>query len=122
MARLLVVDDDEADRVVLRTILERARHEVWVAKDGAEALSQFQGNQIEVVITDLQMANVHGLELITILRELTPRPGIIAISGTGESQLDMARMVGASHTLQKPIRPDLLLNAIDDLSRGAAEA
>jgi CheY-like chemotaxis protein len=122
MARLLVVDDDEADRIVLRTILERASHEVWVAKDGAEALSQFQGNRIEVVITDLQMSNVHGLELITILRELTPRPGIIAISGTGESQLDMARLMGASHTLQKPVRPDLLLNAVADLSRGSARA
>jgi CheY-like chemotaxis protein len=122
MARLLVVDDDEADRVVMRTILERASHEVWVAKDGAEALSHFQGNEIEVVITDLQMANVHGLELITILRELTPRPGIIAISGTGESQLDMARMLGASYTLQKPVRPDLLLSAVADLARRTADA
>ena len=122
MARLLVVDDDESDRIVLRTILERAKHEVWEAKDGAEALSQFQGNQIDVVITDLQMANVHGLELITILRELSPKPGIIAISATGEAQLDMARMVGASYTLQKPIRPDQLLNAVADLSRGTAEA
>jgi CheY-like chemotaxis protein len=122
MARLLVVDDDEADRIVLRTILERATHQVWVAQDGAEALSAFQGNRIEVVITDLQMSNVHGLELITILRELSPRPGIIAISGTGESQLDMARLLGASHTLQKPVRPDLLLSAVADLSRGAVEA
>src|SRR5688572_3507784 len=53
MARLLVVDDDEGDRAVLRAILEHAQHQVWLAKDGAEALSQFQGNGIEVVITDL---------------------------------------------------------------------
>jgi len=122
VARLLVVDDDEGDRVVLRTILERAMHQVWVATDGDEALTQFQGNQIDVVITDLQMANVHGLELITILRDLSPRPGIIAISATGEAQLDMARMMGASYTLQKPIRPDQLLNAVADLARGAAKA
>ena len=122
MARLLVVDDDEGDRVVLRTILERAMHQVWVATDGDEALTQFQGNKIDVVITDLQMANVHGLELITILRDLSPRPGIIAISATGEAQLDMARMMGASYTLQKPIRPDQLLNAVADLARGAAKA
>lgn len=112
MARLLVVDDDEGDRTVLRTILERANHEVWVAGDGDEALSQFQGKGIEVVITDLQMRNVHGLELITILRELEPRPSIIAVSGTGETQLDMARMLGASVTLTKPIRPQLLLDAV----------
>jgi CheY-like chemotaxis protein len=122
MARLLVVDDDEGDREVLKAILERAQHEVWLAKDGDEALSQFQGNDIEVVITDLQMDRVHGLELITILRDLRPRPGIIAISGTGESQLDMARMMGASHTLQKPVRPELLLNAVADLSRRSAKA
>ena len=116
MARVLVVDDEEGDRVVLRTILERANHQVWVAKDGAEALSQFQGNGIEVVVTDLQMNQVHGLELITILRDLRPRPEIIAISGTGESQLDMARMMGAARTLSKPVRPDVLLNMVTDLT------
>lgn len=116
MARLLVVDDDEGDRTVLRTILERAEHQVWVARDGDEALSQFQGKGIDVVVTDLQMTNVHGLELITILREFEPKPGIIAVSGTGETQLDMARMLGASVTLTKPIRPQLLLDAVAMLS------
>ena len=122
MARVLVVDDEEGDRVVLRTILERASHQVWVAKDGAEALSQFQGNEIDVVVTDLQMNQVHGLELITILRELRPRPEIIAISGTGESQLDMARMMGASRTLSKPVRPDVLLTMVADLTTPKANA
>ena len=116
MARVLVVDDEEADRVVLRTILERANHQVWVAGDGDQALSQFQGNGIEVVVTDLQMANVHGLELITILRDLSPRPGIIAISGTGEAQLEMARLVGAERTIQKPVRPEMLLAMVADLT------
>ncbi len=120
MARLLVVDDDEGDRTVLRTILERAEHQVWVAGDGDEALTQFQGKAIDVVITDLQMTNVHGLELITILRELEPRPGIIAVSGTGETQLDMARMLGASVTLTKPIRPQLLLDAVAMLAASKA--
>ena len=122
MARVLVVDDDEGDRVVLRTILERASHEVWVASDGDEALSQFQGKGIQVVITDLQMRNVHGLELITVLRELSPKPAIVAISGTGEAQLDMARLVGASRTLTKPVRPDLLLAAVADLTAPKASA
>jgi CheY-like chemotaxis protein len=118
----LVVDDDEGDRTVLRTILERAGHEVWVASDGDEALSQFQGKGIEVVVTDLQMSRVHGLELITVLRELSPKPAIVAISGTGEAQLDMARLVGASRTLTKPVRPDLLLAAVADLSAPRPDA
>ena len=115
MARLLVVDDEEADLVVLRTILERDHHEVLVARDGDEALALFEGKGIEVVITDLQMRNVHGLQLITILREMKPRPGIIAISGTGEFQLDMARALGARKALSKPVMPAVLLAAVAEV-------
>jgi len=113
VARVLIVDDEEADRVVLRTILERAGHVVFEAGDGDEALEGYGGKGIEVVITDLQMRNVHGLELITILREFAPRPGIIAISGTGEVQLDMAQMVGATKALTKPVSPEDVLSAVD---------
>lgn len=118
MARLLVVDDDEADRLVLKTILERADHEVFLAQDGREALSLYDGKGIEVVITDLQMDDVHGLELITIVRDFDPRPPIIAISGTGEVQLEMAQMLGAQRTLTKPVQPAQLLTAVRELLTG----
>jgi two-component system chemotaxis response regulator CheY len=118
VTRILVVDDEEADRFVLRTILERSGHEVLEASDGAEALEKLRGIGVEVVITDLQMRNVHGLELITVLRDLDPRPGIIAVSGTGEIQLDMADAVGADRTLTKPIMADQLLAALDSLVGG----
>jgi len=113
VARVLIVDDEEGDRVVLRTILERGAHDVLEAQDGDEALQLYGGKGIEVVVTDLQMRNVHGLELITILRDFDPRPGIIAISGTGEIQLDMAHLLGAAVTLTKPIAPDQLLSAVE---------
>jgi CheY-like chemotaxis protein len=115
LARLLVVDDEEADRVVLQTILERADHEVFVARDGREALEVYEGRNIEVLITDLQMSDVHGLELITIVREFNPRPPIIAISGTGEIQLEMAQALGAQRTLTKPVRPEDLLAAVREV-------
>ncbi len=112
MARVLIVDDDEPDRIVLRTILERADHEVFSAEDGKEAVREYRGKAIEVVITDLQMPKIHGLELITVLRDLHPRPAIIAISGTGLDQLDMAQAVGADVTLAKPVDPHELLGAV----------
>ncbi len=112
MAKILIVDDDEADRIVLGTILKRAGHETFFAKDGEEALREYGGHAIEVVLTDLQMPKVHGLELITVLRDLSPRPAIIAISGTGPDQLDMAQAVGADGTLTKPVDPAELLNAV----------
>ena len=112
MARILIVDDDEADRIVLSTILERAGHETFLAKDGREAVSMFGATEIDVIVTDLQMPEMHGLELISVLRAVSPRPAIIAISGTGRDQLDMAQTVGADETLMKPVRPDELLNAV----------
>ena len=120
MARILIVDDDESDRIVLSTILERAGHETFIAEDGEAALREYRGTGIEVVITDLQMPNVHGLELITLLRDFTPRPAIIAISGTGSDQLDMAQVVGAEATLSKPVTPTELLNAVTKAVAGEA--
>ncbi len=112
VARILIVDDDEADRIVLGTILERAGHETYFATDGEEALSEYGGHAIDIIVTDLQMPKVHGLELITVLRDLSPRPAIIAISGTGSDQLDMAQAVGADATLVKPVDRIELLSAV----------
>ena len=120
MARILVVDDDEADRIILSTILERAGHEVFLAEDGRVALSMFGATEIDVVVTDLQMPNVHGLELITVLRDVSPRPAIIALSGTGRDQLGMAQSVGADETLMKPVDPVQLLDAISRVVSGEA--
>ncbi len=120
MARILIVDDDAADRIVLGTILERAGHETFFAEDGEDALSEYGGHAIDIVVTDLQMPKVHGLELITVLRDLSPRPAIIAISGTGSDQLDMAQAVGADATLTKPVDPAELLNAVRRAITGEA--
>jgi len=102
----------------MKTILERAGHEVFLAKDGREALDLYEGKDIQIVITDLQMDDVHGLELITIIRDFQPRPRIVAISGTGEVQLEMAGALGAQKTLTKPVRPDQLLTAVREVLAG----
>ena len=112
VARILIVDDDAADRIVLSTILERAGHETFIAEDGEAALREYRGKAIEVVITEPQMPKVRYLELITLLRRFTPRPAIIAISGTGSDQLDIAHAVGAEATLTKPVTPAELLSAV----------
>jgi len=120
VAHILIVDDNESDRTILSAILKRAGHETFVAEDGDEAVSLCLGKTFEVVITDLQMHEVHGLELITVLRELSPRPTIIAISGTGSVQLDMAEALGATVTLLKPVDPEELLSIVTDAVDGQA--
>ena len=118
MARVLIVDDNESDRTILSAFLERAGHETFVAEDGEAAVSLCLGETFEVVITDLQMHEVHGLELITLLRDLSPRPTIIAISGTGSVQLHMAEALGAAVTLRKPVDPEELLSVITEAVDG----
>lgn len=122
MARVLVVEDDEGDRVLMRTILENAGHEPFFATDGEKGYKRFLHQQdIEVVVTDLEMPNVDGFELITELLSLFPDTPIIVVSGKGKGQLDMASMLGAVITLPKPIESEALIGAVEDaLARGGS--
>ena len=121
MARILIADDEEADRRIIQAILERAGHETVLVEDGEEALSACQSVKFDVVITDLQMPKAHGFELITALRDSDEPPLIIAVSGTGPDQLAIADALGATFTLSKPVNPDAVLTAVDQLLRFAAD-
>lgn len=113
MARILIVDDDQTDRMLVQAILARAGHETFVTSGGDEALRRYLDAPVDVVVTDLQMPDVHGFELISILKEFSPAPAIVAISGTGPLPLHTAEVLGADWTLQKPLDPELLLDAVD---------
>jgi chemosensory pili system protein ChpA (sensor histidine kinase/response regulator) len=126
MAKVLIVDDDEGDRLIAQAILARAGHETFFAHDGEEALRQHALKNIDVVLTDLQMPEVHGFELITVLRDFSKPPAIVAMSGTGQFQLHMAEALGAKYTVVKPLDPELLIDAVEralvDAAAEAAEA
>ena len=113
MARIMVVDDDEADRLVVETILAQAGHDVLSVGDGETAVDYGRRGGIDLIVTDLQMGAVHGFELISALRGTEPSPAFIAMSGTGDFQLDMAAHLGASVTLQKPVDAASLLDAVE---------
>lgn len=117
MARILVVDDDESDRLIVDAILGRAGHEIHFARDGREALEECRIHAYDIVVTDLQMPEVHGFELISALREMPSPPPIIAVSGTGPYQLEIADVLGAKFTFGKPIDAPSLLRAVDQLLR-----
>ncbi|MBT8488533.1 MAG: response regulator [Gemmatimonadetes bacterium] len=112
MARILIVDDEESDRLLVQAVLARAGHDTVVVEGGEEALREFLKSGVDIVVTDLQMPDVHGFELISILREFNPPPSVIAISATGPFQLHMAEALGAEWTLLKPLDPGLLLDAV----------
>lgn len=121
MGRILVIDDDDQVRSMLCETLEHAGHSVMHAPDGKSALRQFVQNPAEVVITDILMPDIGGIDTIAGIRSNNPDVKIIAISGGGptadaEMCLDMAKRIGADKTLPKPVRRDELLLAVSELT------
>ena len=116
MARVLVVEDEPTDRVILAALLERMGHDVYFASDGEEAFKTYLSNDLEIVITDLNMPHVDGLEFIEAVTALLPRAVIIAVSGKGPDLLDAARSAGALVALSKPIDPQELREAIAEVA------
>jgi CheY-like chemotaxis protein len=112
MARILIVDDEEMERVLEQTILEEAEHEVLFAPDGGVALTVCRENKVDLVVTDLAMPNFNGLRFIKELRKEGIRVPVIAISGWAADQLDLAQDYGADVILFKPIDRDELLGAV----------
>ncbi len=114
--RILVIDDDENIRRLLRTILELEGYQVIEASDGGMGLREFAKNPADLVITDLIMPGKEGIETIRELRQKSPDVRIIAISGGGrigpESYLKMAEGVGALHTMKKPFELVELVEAV----------
>jgi CheY-like chemotaxis protein len=119
MARILIVDDDEQIRTMLRATLERAGHEVTEAPDGRQALSLYQQLPADVVLADIIMPEMEGIETILRLRRDHPDVKIIAMSGGGhigpQSYLASAQHCGARYTFTKPIDREQLLGAIREL-------
>jgi CheY-like chemotaxis protein len=106
MARLLIADDDPQVRQLIVRVLQNAGHEVTEAGNGREAVQQFARTPADVVVLDMLMPEMDGLETIQRLRSVAPHVRIIAISGGGridsDEYLDWAKVLGADRTLQKP--------------------
>ncbi len=113
MGRILVVDDEEGIRRLLRQILESAGYEVAEAVNGREALLKVEARSTDLVITDLVMPDQEGLETIRALLRQYPSIKVIAISGAfGGAFLKPAQLMGVQAAIPKPIRPDVLLKTV----------
>ncbi|HZC68168.1 MAG TPA: response regulator [Nitrospirales bacterium] len=119
MPRILIVDDEEEFRKLLRAILEKAGYEVLDAPDAPSGFALFRENLIDLLIVDLVMPKVSGVALIQRLRFKFPDAKIIAISGGGPTGdfdlLAAARVLGAHRTFLKPFKQNELLATIQEL-------
>ena len=116
MARILLTDDDESFRRMLRLTLVRLGHTVDEAKDGAQAWTKFQAQPADLVIMDLIMPEKEGLETIRQFRKNRVAVKIPAISGGGRvdarDMLTVARQFGADAALPKPFSNEELAQAL----------
>ncbi len=113
MARILVIDDDESIRFLLRAVLEFQGYDVIEAENGYEGLLCYQAEPADLVITDMQMPVMDGLELLMELRRRFPRVKAIAISG-GRRTLELARTF-TPHTFEKPFSLEEVVDTVHEL-------
>jgi CheY-like chemotaxis protein len=120
MARILLVDDDRAIRTTIELLLKRAGHEVVAAADGRDGVAKIEGERFDLLIVDIFMPGMDGLETIQHVHRLQPHLPVIVMSGmvfrSASSPppdfLAMATKLGAVQTLRKPFRPPELLAAV----------
>ena len=117
MAKLLIVEDDDEVRDVLKTLLREEGHEVFEASDGNEAMEQFRQTPADLVILDIVLPDKEGLETIIDLKRTHPNVKIMAMSGGGRTSpqdyLDMAKRLGAVEVIAKPFSIDDFLRSVN---------
>ena len=118
MAKILVVDWEEEERLYLWSVLEDAGHELLFAADGQAALDTWAAKSVDLVITELYLPELNGLRLIKELRARDSEGLIVAISEISADQLDLAEDYGACHILVKPVEPDTLLAGVNKALSG----
>lgn len=106
MKRVLIVDDEAQMRGLLEDLLE-GDYQVLTASNGAEALQLLERDGAELIITDLVMPQMNGIDLVMAVRQQYPALKIIAISGGGGisgrfDYLPVANLVGAARVIRKP--------------------
>lgn len=116
MAHILVAEDSQTQAVQIQLYLEECDHQVTLAADGAEALRQMTDSLPDLVLSDMQMPEVNGLELINAIRLRHPTVPVILLTAEGSDELAMeALRRGASSYVPKSRMSDSLIPVVDEV-------
>jgi DNA-binding NtrC family response regulator len=115
---VLLIEDDEAMRALLRDVLERAGHRVIERPDGAGVMALAEGERFDAVVLDKEMPGPDGLDLLSFLRARLPRVPVILVTAFGGPAVAAeAVRRGACRYLEKPFRMDAVLDALAEAAR-----
>ena len=118
MAKILVVDDDDNMRGLIRTILERRGHEVSEARDGLEGLARCDEHHPDLVVTDVVMPGIGGMALLSELQRRQSPPKVLVVSGKRFQPDDQWSVMAASGRvgfMEKPFTPVQLAQSVHGL-------
>jgi CheY-like chemotaxis protein len=125
LATVLVIDDNAAVRATIEIVLRREGHDTVLAADGRKGIQLFQAGRFDLLIVDIFMPDMDGLETISLVHKQQSGIPILVISGyhsgVGPTPdfLNMATKLGAVYSLQKPFRPTDLSKAVATCLGGA---
>ena len=103
--KILVVDDEEGARELFFTILSDEGYDITLANNGEEALARFKSDAYDLVITDIKMPVMDGLQLLQEIRKTGSKTDVIMVTAYGEVESYLKAMsLGAAEYINKPIR------------------
>jgi two-component system chemotaxis response regulator CheY len=114
MARILAVDDSPSMRLLVKLSLEESGHQVLVANDGLEGLEVLGREKVDLIVTDINMPKMNGIEFIQKLRAQGVRftPVLVLTTEAGQALKDQARKAGAAGWLVKPFDAPQFIAAV----------
>ena len=115
MKKILVVDDEAMVREAISVLLEEGGYEVRTANNGREGIKEYTDFKPDLVLTDIVMPDMEGIEFLRILRKKKGDLPVIVMSGNvvGQKFSKSARLIGAAAVLQKPFSKEDLLSAVN---------
>lgn len=121
MTKVLLVDDSGLARRSTRRVLEEAGYTVVEAEDGLSALERFAVEKPDVVLLDLVMRGMYGLDVLARLRELDPAARVVVVSADVQtSSRDLVQAAGAAGFINKPASPGQVVEMVEQVMKGTA--
>lgn len=117
--KIMIVDDDESFRRTLQQILEDEGLDVIWAKDGFQAIQRASQNQIDLILMDMFMPGMDGVEAFSKIKEILPDCTVVMMTGYAlEDFIQNALLEGAKACLTKPISIQQILKIVDEVMPG----
>ncbi len=121
MTRLLVIDDELAILEMLKMSLEREGYEVLTAENGHEGLRIFREQALKLVLTDIKMPGIDGIEVLRRIKAIDLEAEVVVITGHGDMNSAIAALqYGASDFITKPVRSEVLTLALERAEKNLA--